>query len=126
MRRLRGWTVLVALGLAALAAACDSGPSGPGTLTARVTGPSPLGAAVLEVTGGAVEGFEGRGDTQAYGATVSAGRHRVVLVDRNADGMSFGIRVSDLGADPPVVTVIKVASDLNLVTLSTRVEVTIE
>ncbi len=129
MRRLGRLAAWTALALVPLVGACDSGPEGPGTLSARVTSPSPLGAVILEVTGAAVEGFQGQGDTQAYGATVSAtqGLHRVVLVDRSGDGtIHFGIEVSDLAADPPLITVVKVATPTNLITLSTGVEVHIE
>ena len=46
----------LALAAVTLLAACDNGPSGPGTLSATVSGPTPLGAVLLEVTGPGVRG----------------------------------------------------------------------
>jgi len=116
----------VAVLLAGLVAACDSGPSGPGTLSATVSGPQALGAVLLEVTGLGVQGFVGQGDTRVYGAELSAldGKHRVLVVGTGG-ALRFGIKVDDLGAVPPVIVVMKTASPLNLVILNTGVTVVV-
>ncbi len=110
----RRWALT--LGAALAVAACDGGPEGPGTLTGSVEAPVPLGAVVLEVTGGGVEGFVGAGDTRAYGALVSSAekRYRVVLVDEAGGQLDFGVRVQDVGASKPSVSVIFAAGADNL------------
>jgi hypothetical protein len=107
--------VIVALAVAALVAGCDWGPNGPGTLSVTVSGATPLGAAVLEVTGPGVAGFSGQGDTRVYGTVVSAtlGIHRVVAVSADGGALHLGIEVEDLGADPPVVVVLRSANTEN-------------
>ena len=121
-RRLLGALAILSL------AGCDFGPSGPGTLAGTVVGTIPLGAVVLEVTGVGITGFTGQGDTQAYGALVSesAGRHRVILVDRAGGQIQFGIRVDDLGAERPVIRVLSAASPENAVLSTVGIEVQIE
>ena len=120
---------LVALALVVLSlGACDLfGPSGPGTLDATLTGPTPLGAALLEVSGLGIQGFVGQGDTRVYGAEVNAttGTHRVVAISASGGVLSFGIKVADLGMDLPLATVMKVANPANIVVLSTQVVVEI-
>jgi len=119
---------LLLLIVAGLAAACDGGPKGPGTRDGVVEGPANLGAVVLEVTGSGIQGFKGRGDTRAYGTVVSAaeGRHRVVLVDAAGGLIEFGITVEDLGAEPPLVTVLVAAGSDNQAQLSTGVVVRLD
>ncbi len=86
-------------------AACDSGPKGPGQLTGRLrSGPIPVGAIVLEVTGAGITGFSGSGTTQAFFAENAAGAFRVVLVTPDAGEMDFQISVQDLEAPLPAVT----------------------
>ncbi|MDA0329516.1 MAG: hypothetical protein O2958_10970 [Gemmatimonadetes bacterium] len=104
-----------ALFLLLVGVGCDSGPSGPGALTGRVTG-QPLGAVVLEVTGVGIQGFDGRGSSQAYSAAV-AGRvdtYRVVLVDAVGGDITFDIRVDDVRMEPPTVVVIAAARPDNV------------
>lgn len=98
----------VVLAGAVLAAACHSGPSGPGTLKATVVAPQTMGAVVLELTGGGVTGFESRGNTLAYGAAVvnQPDKYRVILVSPDGGEMQFGIKVTDLGAARPAVAAI--------------------
>jgi hypothetical protein len=110
-RRARG-RALVLVAFASLgAAACDTGPSGPGTITGTVVGDATLGAVVLEFRGRGVEGFEGLDDTRAYGAAVAGAgdRHRVVLVNPAGGDIRFGMRVQDLGMLPPAVVVVAAA-----------------
>jgi hypothetical protein len=117
------------LTLAALSvvAACDSGPSGPGTLSATVSGPASLGAVLLEVTGAGVQGFVGQGGTRVYGAQVSAvdGTHRVLALTADGGPLRVGIEVLDLGAEPPIVMVLKAASTENLMLLNAGVTVVV-
>jgi len=117
----------VAVLAAAALAACDSGPSGPGTLSATVSGPQALGAVLLEVTGIGIQGFVGQGDTRVYGAELSAldGKHRVVAVTGTGGTLRIGIRVDDLGAPPPVFVVMKSVDPLDMVILSTGVTVVV-
>ena len=119
---------LLGLLVVATLAGCDLGPSGPGTVAGTVVGTAPLGAVVLEVTGVGITGFTGQGDTQAYGAVVSdlEGRHRVVLVDRAGGQIQFGIRVQDLGAERPMITVVLAASPENQTVPITGIEVQLE
>jgi hypothetical protein len=88
--------------------ACESGPSGPGTVFATIDASAGLGAATLEVVGPGVTGFEGVGDTEAFGAVVSAtqNRHRVVLVSPSGGTLRVGIKVRDLRAEWPQITVV--------------------
>ena len=92
----------------AVLAACDTGPSGPGTVVGTVTGPPDLGAAVLDVVWKGVQGFEGRGSTQAYSAPVAGevDRYRLVLVAPSGGDLSFSIEVDDVYLEGPVVTLV--------------------
>jgi len=121
--RLLALSVAVALALAG----CSDGPRGPGTLNARVEGPTPLGAAVVEVVGPGIAGFEGQGDTRVYGVLVPAqeGVHRVVVVSASG-AIRFGIKVEDLGADLPTLTALDVATVLNQPGLLVGVKVRVE
>ena len=86
--------VLLALlgGAVVTLAACESGPSGPGTLsgTATATQGQTLGAVVLEVTGPGIQGFEGQGGSIAYGAAVSAQNERWRVVVVGTGQLGFG------------------------------------
>jgi len=87
--------------------ACDSGPSGPGVLIVRVSGPA-LGGALIDVSGTGVQSFAGRGATQAYGAAVggSGTAYRVLIIDAVGGELVFEILVDDLGMEGPVLTVL--------------------
>jgi hypothetical protein len=107
------------------AASCDSSPSGPGSLPVTVEARgAPLGAVTLEVVGAGVRGFEGVGNTHAFGGVVSArqNRHRVVLVDPVGGVLRLAIRVEDVRAEPPRVTVVSAAGTDNLARAVTDVE----
>lgn len=126
--RIRGVAValLAAAGLLA-AAACDSGPSGPGTLTAFASGPD-IGGAVLQVEGSGIRGFDARGSTRLYSGAVAgqAGTHRVIVVTPTPGEMAFDIEVDDLGLADPVVTVVSAANGDDLVVSASHVAVRIE
>lgn len=110
-------------------AGCDSGPKGPGVLTARVTSPQPLGAVVLEFTGGGITGFQGQGTTQVFGAIGSGGSdtHRVILVSPSgATEIRFGIEFADRGGKMPSVAAISAASPANAALTAGGLKVRIE
>jgi hypothetical protein len=108
--RTRALAALVALTMT-VAAGCDSGPDGPGTVAGTVTGATDLGAVVLDVVWKGIQGFEGQGSTQIYSAPVPGepNRYRVILVDPTGGDLTFGIRVDDLYLEGPVVTVAEAA-----------------
>ena len=116
-----------ALLLALPAAGCDLfGPSGPGTLEATVSADVPLGALVLELQGGGVTGFTGRGDTRVYGAPLGQGRHRVIVVSPGGNALRFGIEVEDLGADAPQVTVVSAVDPSNRVSNAPGIQIRVD
>lgn len=119
----------VGVAVALLLGGCDSGPEGPGTVDARVVaGETGAAAAVLEVRGRGVQGFEGAGDTRIYSAPVSGTPpyHRVVLVSPDAGGMRFRIRVEDRGARLPTGTVVLAADTANAEVSAAGLELRVE
>jgi len=129
---MRTWSrlgsALALAGVLALAA-CDSGPEGPGVLTARLTSPQPLGAVVLEFTGAGITGFEGQGTTQVFGAVGGAGsqRHRVILVSpTGATEIRFGIAFADRAGTMPSVVAISASSPTNVSISAAGLKVRIE
>ena len=113
---------------ALLLAACDLGPSGPGTVTGSVTGSASVGAVVLDVTWPGVVGIEGRGSTQVYSAAVTGSpeRYRVVLVSPSGGDLPFAITVDDAYLESPVVTVVEAVGTDNLPLLVTGLRVVLE
>jgi hypothetical protein len=101
-RRLALWSVV-------LLAACDLGPSGPGTVRGTVVGNPDLGGVVLEVTWPGVVGFAGQGSTQVYSAPVAdvPDRHRVILIGPTGGDLPFEIQVEDAYLESPTVTVVE-------------------
>jgi len=123
----RRWLAFgVALGLAL--GGCDLGPSGPGLLTATVSGPEPLGGAVLEVVGEGIRGFEGSGGALVVGASTSAvePRYRVLVVDPVGGELHFSIRVDDVARESIEAAVISVASPSNRALTSSVVSVRVK
>lgn len=121
------WAVLATALL--VPAACDSGPEGPGPLTARVESAQPLGAVVLEVSGAGVTGFEGQGATRVFGAVdaLGPGRHRVVLVSPDgATELRFSVVFADRKGAMPAVTALSAASPANVTMSAAGVKVRIE
>jgi hypothetical protein len=100
--------------LAALAAGCDSGPKGPGFLSATVDGPIPLGAAIVEVQGVGVIGFEGAGTTHVFTTLSQSGSQRVVLIGETPGDLAFKVRVQELRDGIPSATVVSAAGGDNL------------
>lgn len=108
--------------------ACDSGPSGPGSITAYATAPS-LGGVVLEVQGAGVRGFTARGSSRVYSAAV-AGRtpptHRVIVITPESGEMAVDIAVDDLGMEGPTVRVVSASNDANQAIAARDVTVRLE
>lgn len=126
MRR-KSHALVVATAIALSAAACDSGPSGPGSLVASVSGES-LGGVVLQIVGPGIRGFEGLGNTQVYAAPLAGTRngYRVMLVDAVGSDLRFEIQVEDVGMEDPVMTVVSAAGVDNLTQLTAGVEARVE
>ena len=124
---LRNALATVALFGSLMLAACDSGPSGPGTLIASVTGSS-LGGVVLEITGVGIRGFEGLDNTQVYAAPLagSPNAHRVLLIDAEGGDLRFEIQVEDIGMNDPVMHVVSAAGVDNLTQLAAGIDVRVE
>jgi hypothetical protein len=102
------------LAVATLSAGCDSGPKGPGFLSASVEGPVPLGAAIVEVQGQGVIGFEGAGGTHVFSASAQPGSHRVVLVGETPGPLGFRVQVQELRDAPPTAAVLSAAGSDNI------------
>lgn len=115
------WVCLGAL------AACDFGPSGPGTLVGRVSAGA-LGAVVLEVEGRGIQGFTGRGSTQVYSAALPErpNVHRVILMDSEGGELGFEVSVDDRGMDGPFISVVQAAGADNSMLPSGTVTVRME
>ncbi len=97
-----------ALATLLLLSACDSGPTGPGALTGRLTsGPIPVGAVVLEFTGAGITGFSETGNTRLFFRENAPSAFRVVMVTPTPGEMSFQIHVQDVEAPFPAVTAVQ-------------------
>lgn len=109
-------------------AACEFGPSGPGTVAGSVTGNAALGAVVLDVTWPGVVGFEGRGSTQVYSAAVTGSpeRYRVILLSPSGGDLPFAIRVDDAYLVSPSVTVVEAVGTDDLPLSVTGLRVVLE
>lgn len=96
-----------------LASACE--PSGPGSLTATIQIPAPTGAAVIELTGPSVTGFEGIGGTRVFPAPATAADtvRRVVVVSPSGTSLQFRVDVADIRADPPRGQVVEAVDPTN-------------
>jgi hypothetical protein len=102
----------VLLGLLGLAAACDRS-DGPGYLAGALEGPVPLGAAVVDVRGVGILGFEPSGSTRVFSAVTPAGVHRVVLVGETPGALRFRVKVEDPSATPPAAVLVSAADGEN-------------
>jgi hypothetical protein len=92
----------------ALVSACDRN-DGPGYVAGALEGPIPLGAAVVDVRGTGILGFEPSGATRVFSAVTPDGVHRVVLVGEAAGDLQFRIEVEDPRAAPPVGVLVSAA-----------------
>lgn len=101
------------VGAILLTACSDEGPEGPGTLRATLSGPAPMGAVVVELTGPGISGIRGSGTRVFSGEVGSEGTtHRVVVVGESPGRLAFDIDVADLG-DRPRVTVLEAVDGAN-------------
>lgn len=129
MKRIRRWPMVLTAALALALSACDSGPQGPGPMTARVESSQPLGALVLEFSGADITGFEQQGSTLVFGA-LDAGvsrRHRVILVNpTGATEMRFTVLFADRKAARPTVAALSAATPSNVTVSAAGVKVRIE
>ena len=109
MKRIAGLAVLVAL-----AAGCDSGPSGPGDLTASIRSPdASFGGAVLEIVATGVESFSGAGGTKVFWALQDDPVvYRVVVIGEGGGELNFSISVQDRASRTPRASVVSLV-DLN-------------
>lgn len=112
--------LLTALGLPGCG---DSGPQGPGALSAVVESQgASVGAVVLSVSGPGVTGFQEVGSTRLF----SSGTRRVVLVGAGSGPLRFDIFVNDRAASAPTVGVVEAVdvtnASLGVAGLSVRVE----
>ncbi len=101
----------------------DSGPQGPGALSAVVESrDASVGAVVLSVSGPGVTGFQAVGSTRLF----SSGTQRLVLVGAGSGPLQFNILVSDRAASAPTVGVVEAVdvtnARLGVAGLSVRVE----
>jgi hypothetical protein len=103
----------VLLGALALLSACDRS-SGPGYVAGSLEGPTALGAAVVDVRGTGIMGFEAAGSTRVFSAVTPEGVHRLVLVGEAPGALTFRIKVEDPQAAPPAAVVVSAADAANL------------
>jgi hypothetical protein len=117
----RAWAIRsVACAALWTAAACDSGPKGPGFLTGTIEGPVPLGAAIVEVQGEGVLGFEAAGTTHVFDSPGDQpGVHRIVLIGETPGDLPFKVQVQEMRDRPPTATIIQAsgADDIPLATV---------
>ncbi len=106
--------LLLLLAAFGLQGCSDSGPQGPGPLSAVVESQgASVGAVVLSVSGPGVTGFQEVGSTRLF----SSGTQRVVLVGAGSGPLKFNILVNDRAASVPTVGVVE-AVDVNNARLS--------
>ena len=93
-----GWVALL------LAACSDEGPvSGPGTLTATLTGPNGAeGAAVLSLLGDGLGAVSAVGATEVYVRSGDSNL-RIVLINQEGGALSFQVAVADTTQPPSAV-----------------------
>ena len=105
--------LVAAAALALSAAACE--PSGPGDLDATVTTPVPTGAAVIQVVGRGIDGFEGQGDVRVFAepGTPADTIRKIILVSPSGGALRFRIEVRDVSADPPRALVLSAVDPAN-------------
>lgn len=113
-RRRTGARVSSALLLAAALAGCGDDPSGPGSVDLVVTGPVPLGAAVVELVGEGVRGIEqpavGWAELVPVAPSGTTPVHRLILIQEEPGDLRIRVEVADVAAPLPTATIVE-ASD---------------
>lgn len=101
--------LILGLSLATALAACSDDPEGPGTITLTVDAEAPLGAAVLDLRGGAIEGVEepGAGWAVLRDLPGAGSAHRLLIVAEQSGDLVVRLRVSDLQAALPHATLLQ-------------------
>jgi hypothetical protein len=94
--------VLVLGGLAA----CSDEPSGPGEVDVVVEAAVPLGAAVVELIGGPVDGVEQPAAGWTSLARTGPDRYRLVVIAEEPGTLVAAIRVPDVGGPLPTASVV--------------------
>jgi hypothetical protein len=88
-----------------------------------VTAPQTLGAAVLEITGSGIQGFQGQGGNVVYGALLDAPSKRYRMVVVGTGTLSFGVKVDDVKGSKPSVQVVSAVDDQNTTVAVSAVKV---
>jgi hypothetical protein len=111
MKKLRKVAFLALLA----AAACDSGPEGPGDLTGFLSAPEvDLGGSVLEVVGSGIVGFSGQGGSKVFWAQQdNPSVYRVVVVGPEGADPAFSVTVEDVGRRFPRAMVVSLVDRAN-------------
>lgn len=117
----------IVVGVSFLTALGACGPSGPGSLGARISADG-LGGAILEVEGGGIQGFAARGDSRVYSAPMPGreGAHRVVIIHPTGGELGFDIVVDDVGMESPVVRVVSATRADNTLMSVSGIAITVE
>jgi len=113
----------VVLGMVALGiGGCDSGPSGPGEITATLRSPAEaVGGIVAQVVGSGIEGFSGAGGSKVFFAQQDdPSVYRVIVITEGGGDLSFTVAVRDLGARMPRSTIVGAVDPNNLPLLVTK------
>jgi hypothetical protein len=108
--------IMGALLVALLLGGCDSGPEGPGDLTASFTETGgPVGGAVLEVVGKGIVQFSGAAGSKVFWAGQDGSSvYRVIVLGEGAGAPSFTASVEDVGDRLPRVTVVSLVDQNNV------------
>ena len=111
---MRGARLVTVIGVVLALSACDWGPRGHGQLSGIVTsGPTPVGAIVLEISVPGVQGFSDSGQTRVFFAESQTDMYRVVLVTADPDRIRFQVAVDDVRSPPLTVVVVEAVDDNN-------------
>lgn len=102
--------------LVAFAWGCDSGPHGPGDVTATLLAPDvAVGGIVVEMVGSGIEGFSGAGGTRVFFAQQDEPIvYRVIVIGEGSGDLSFKVSVRDRGGRFPRATVVGAVDMENL------------
>lgn len=108
--------LIILTALATMALGCDSGPKGPGDLTATLqTKGVVVGGIVVQMIGSGIEGFSGAGGSKVFFAEQDEpGVYRVVVIGVGSGDLSFKVSVKDVGGRRPRATIVGAVDPNNL------------